>query len=62
MSRTCSTYRTDEKSIKILVGKLDGKRTLGRPRRGWEDWNGCWETGWEGVVKVQVKLSVCFFN
>ena len=22
---------------KVLVGKPDGKRTLGRPRRGWED-------------------------
>jgi hypothetical protein len=24
-------------SYKILVGKLEGKRPLGRPRRGWED-------------------------
>jgi hypothetical protein len=22
---------------RILVGKLEGKRLLGRPRRGWED-------------------------
>jgi hypothetical protein len=24
-------------AYKFLVGKLEGKRPLGRPRRGWED-------------------------
>jgi hypothetical protein len=37
------------KFYKVLVGKPDGKRLLGRPRRRWED---CirmdlWEIGWE---------------
>jgi hypothetical protein len=28
----------DEKKLyKVLVGKLEGKRPLGRPRRRWED-------------------------
>jgi len=35
---------------KILVGKPEGKRPLGRPRRGWEDGYGCGE----GVYRVLV--------
>ena len=39
---------------KVLVGKPEGKRPLGRPRRGWDDvlrwtfgkWEGVVETGW----------------
>ena len=27
----------DKRRIKVLVGKPEGKRTLGRPRRRWED-------------------------
>jgi hypothetical protein len=27
----------ERKVYKVLVGKLEGKRPLGRPRRGWED-------------------------
>jgi hypothetical protein len=34
-------------SYRILVGKPEGKRSLGRPRRGWE--NNFIETGW-GVM------------
>jgi hypothetical protein len=36
---------------KILVGKLEGKTTLGRPRRRWEDNYGIdlRETGWKNV-------------
>jgi len=48
--RTC-VYR-------VLVGKLEGKRPLGRPRRRWED-NikmdlqevGCWGTDWVDLAK-----------
>ena len=35
MGRTCSTYGA--MAYGILVGKLEGKRPLGRPRRRWED-------------------------
>jgi hypothetical protein len=27
----------ERKVYKVLVGKLEGKRALGRPRRRWED-------------------------
>jgi hypothetical protein len=38
-------------AYKILVGKPEGKRPLGRPRRRWEDNIRAHlrETGWEGV-------------
>jgi hypothetical protein len=28
----------ERKVYKVLVGKPDGQRPLGRPRRRWEDW------------------------
>ena len=37
MGRTCSTYGEIQKCIQSLVGKLESKRPLGRPRRRWED-------------------------
>ena len=36
MGRICSTYGEIQKCI-VLVGKLEGKRPLGRPRSRWED-------------------------
>jgi hypothetical protein len=38
-------------AYKILFGKLEGNRQLGRPRRIWEDniRMGLTETEWEGV-------------
>jgi hypothetical protein len=35
MGRECSTK--GEKIYRLLVGKSDGNRPLGRPRRRWED-------------------------
>jgi hypothetical protein len=43
---------------RVLVGKSEGKRPLGRPRRRWED-NirmdlqevGCWSMDWIGLAK-----------
>jgi hypothetical protein len=37
MGGACSTYGSDERRVKGLVGKPKGKRLLGRPRRRWED-------------------------
>ena len=37
MGRTCSTYGTSRNAYRVLVGKPEGKRHLGRPRRRWED-------------------------
>ena len=31
---------------RVLVGKPEGKRQLGRPRRRWEKWEGVVGTGW----------------
>jgi hypothetical protein len=35
MGRTCSTNGEKRNAYRILVGKLEGKRPLGRPRRRW---------------------------
>ena len=37
MSRTCSAYGKNRGLYRVLVGKPEGKRPLGRPRRRWED-------------------------
>ena len=33
----CSTYGERRGVYRILIGKPEGKRQLGRPRRRWED-------------------------
>lgn len=35
MDRTCSINGEDTSACKTLVAKTEGKRTLGRPKRGW---------------------------
>ena len=37
MGGTCNTYRREERCIQVLVGKLEEKRPLGKPRRRWEN-------------------------
>jgi hypothetical protein len=37
MGRACRTSGEKGNACKILVGKLEGKRPLGRPRRRWVD-------------------------
>jgi hypothetical protein len=37
MGRACSAYRERRGVYRVLVGKPEGKRPLGRPRRRWED-------------------------
>jgi len=36
MRGACSTYEGEEKLYRVLLGKPEGKRPLGRPRRRWE--------------------------
>ena len=53
MGGACGAYGGGERCARVLVGKPEGKRSLGRPRRRWEDniemdfrrWEGV-ETGW----------------
>jgi hypothetical protein len=51
MGRTCGTYGGEERCIQDLVGKPEGRRPLGRPRRRWEDniKMDLREVGWGGV-------------
>ena len=37
MDGACSAYGGQKRRIQVLVGKLEGKRPLGRPGRRWED-------------------------
>jgi hypothetical protein len=37
MKRACSTNGEKRNAYRILVGKPEGKRSLRRPRRRWED-------------------------
>jgi hypothetical protein len=51
MGRACSTNGEKRNTYRILVGKLEGKRPLGRPRRRWVD-NikiDLKEIGWDGM-------------
>jgi hypothetical protein len=51
MGRTCSTNGEKRNAYKILVGKPEGKRPLGRPRHRWEDniRMDLTEIGWGGM-------------
>ena len=33
---SCSTYEGEENIYRVLVGKPEGKKTVGRPSRRWE--------------------------
>jgi hypothetical protein len=51
MGVTCSTYGGERGVYRVLVGKLGGKRPLGKPRRKWEDnmRRDIQEVGWGAV-------------
>jgi hypothetical protein len=38
MSGACSAYRERKEVHRVLVGKPEGKRLPGRPRRRWKRW------------------------
>jgi hypothetical protein len=51
MSGSCSTNGEKRNAYRFLVGKPEGKKSLGRPRRRWMD-NikiDLGEIGWDGV-------------
>jgi hypothetical protein len=37
MGWACSTYGGRGDAYRILLGRTEGRRPLGRPRHGWED-------------------------
>jgi hypothetical protein len=37
VGRTCGTHGEGRDVYRVLVGRPEGKRPLGRPRRRWED-------------------------
>jgi hypothetical protein len=51
MGGACSTNGEKRNAYRILVGKLEGKRPLGRPRCRWADniKMDLREIGWDGV-------------
>jgi hypothetical protein len=61
MGRACSTSGEKRNVYRILVGKLEGKRPLGRPRRGWEDniKMDLREDGvvWTGLIRLRIGTS-----
>jgi hypothetical protein len=52
MDRACSTNVEKRNTYRILVGKPEGKRPLGRPRRRWVDniKMDLRDVGWVGMV------------
>ena len=56
MGGSCSTYRGERGLCRVSVGKPEGKRTFGRPRRRWEDniKRGLQEVGFGGMDCGQV--------
>ena len=48
MGRACSAYGVGRGVYRVLVGKPEGKRPLGRPRCSWED-----------NIKVDVQEILC---
>jgi hypothetical protein len=37
MDRVCSTNEGEEERVRLLVGKPEGRRPLGKPRQRWVD-------------------------
>jgi hypothetical protein len=50
VGRACSTNGENRNAYRIFVGKPDGKKPLGRPRRRWVDIKmDVREIGWDGM-------------
>jgi hypothetical protein len=56
MGGSCSTYGEKRNAYRLLVGKLEGKRPLGRPRRRWVDniRMNLGEMGWSDVDWIRL--------
>jgi hypothetical protein len=56
ISEACDTHGTERNAYKILVGKPERNRPLGRPRRRWKDniRTDLREIVWEGVDWIRL--------
>jgi hypothetical protein len=56
MGRACSTNGANKNTYRILVGKPEGKRPLGRPRRRWVDniEMDVRDIEWDGIYSVDL--------
>ena len=56
MGGACSAYREGRDVYRVVVGKAEGKRPLGRPRRRWEDYikMDLQEMGCDGVDWIEL--------
>jgi hypothetical protein len=50
MGKPCSTNGEKRNAYRLLVGKPEGKRPLGRPRSRWVDILGWILERWDGVM------------
>jgi hypothetical protein len=59
MGRECSTNWEKRNAYRILLGKSEGKRALGRPRRRWVDniKTDLREIGWTGSIWLRIGTS-----
>jgi hypothetical protein len=61
MVRACSTYG-DKNAYGVLMGKLEGNRPLGRPKRRWRimlKWieEECDGVVWTGLIWLRIRIS-----
>jgi hypothetical protein len=56
LGRACSTNGGERNAYRILVGKPEGKRPLGRPRRRWVDniIMDLRDIGWNGMDWIEL--------
>jgi hypothetical protein len=57
MGGVCSTNGGKRNAYRILVGKPEGKRPLGRPRHRWEDTIKMDEVVWTGLIWLRIGTS-----
>jgi hypothetical protein len=62
MGRACSTNGAKRNAYRLLVGKPEGKRPLGRPRCRWVDniKMDLRETEWDGMDWIDLVMNLRF--